>query len=152
MLDFPAPLRRQHFYREVYSTSNSVYNLYSKSYLLHLFYCNKETIVLVQSLSHVRFLATLWTAACPASLSSTVSQNLLKFMSAESVMLSNYLILCCPSLPAFNLSQLQGLFQWVGSSHQVAKVLELQLKGNCKKVKVKFYNFFKVTLNMICFS
>ena len=28
---------------------------------------------------------------------------------------------------AFNLSQLQGLFQWVNSSHQVAKVLEFQL-------------------------
>ena len=33
-----------------------------------------------------------------------------------------------PSPPAFNLSQHQGLFQWVGSSHQVAKVLELQLQ------------------------
>ena len=32
------------------------------------------------------------------------------------------------SLLAFNLSQHQGLFQWVGSSHQVAKVLELQLQ------------------------
>ena len=31
-----------------------------------------------------------------------------------------------PSLPALNRSQHQGLFQWVGSSHQVAKVLELQ--------------------------
>ena len=31
------------------------------------------------------------------------------------------------SLPAFNLSQHQGLFQWVSSSHQVAKVLEFQL-------------------------
>ena len=30
--------------------------------------------------------------------------------------------------PAFNLSQHQGLFKWVSSSHQVAKVLELQLK------------------------
>ena len=29
---------------------------------------------------------------------------------------------------SFNLSQHQGLFQWVGSSHQVAKVLELQLQ------------------------
>ena len=28
--------------------------------------------------------------------------------------------------PAFNLSQQQGLFQWVSSSHQVAKVVELQ--------------------------
>ena len=31
-----------------------------------------------------------------------------------------------PSPPALNLSQYQGLFQWVGSSHQVAKVSELQ--------------------------
>ena len=30
--------------------------------------------------------------------------------------------------PALNLSQHQGLFQWVSSSHQVAKVLELQLQ------------------------
>ena len=35
--------------------------------------------------------------------------------------------LSSPSPPAFNLSQHQGLFQWVGSSHQVAKVLEFQL-------------------------
>ena len=33
-----------------------------------------------------------------------------------------------PSPPAFNLSQHQGLFQWVSSSHQVTKVLELQLQ------------------------
>ena len=33
-----------------------------------------------------------------------------------------------PSLPAHNLSQHQGLFRWVSSSHQVAKLLELQLQ------------------------
>ena len=33
-----------------------------------------------------------------------------------------------PSPPALNLSQHQGLFQWVGSSHLVAKVLELQFQ------------------------
>ena len=33
-----------------------------------------------------------------------------------------------PSPPALNLSHHQGLFQWVGSSHQVAKLLELQLQ------------------------
>ena len=32
-----------------------------------------------------------------------------------------------PPSPAFNLAQHQGLFQWVNSSHQVAKVLELKL-------------------------
>jgi len=36
--------------------------------------------------------------------------------------------LSSPSPPALNLSQHQGLFQWVTSSHQVAKVLELQLQ------------------------
>ena len=33
-----------------------------------------------------------------------------------------------PSPPALSLSQPQGLFQWVGSLHQVARVLELQLQ------------------------
>ena len=36
--------------------------------------------------------------------------------------------LSSPSPPAFNLSQNQGLFKWVSSSHQVAKVLEFQLQ------------------------
>ena len=36
--------------------------------------------------------------------------------------------LLSPSLPAFNFSQHQGLFKWVSSSHQVAKVLEIQLQ------------------------
>ena len=36
--------------------------------------------------------------------------------------------LSSPSPPAFNLSQHQGLFKWVMSSHQVAKVLEFQLQ------------------------
>ena len=36
--------------------------------------------------------------------------------------------LLSPSPPVFNLSQHEGLFQWVGYLHQVAKVLELQLQ------------------------
>ena len=36
--------------------------------------------------------------------------------------------LSSPSPPALNLSQQQGLFQWVSSWHQVARVLELQLQ------------------------
>ena len=36
--------------------------------------------------------------------------------------------LSSPSPPALNLSQHQGLFKWVDSSHQVAKVLEFQLQ------------------------
>ena len=48
----------------------------------------------VQSFSHVQLFATQWTAACLTSLFITNSQNLLKLMSMESVMLSNHLILC----------------------------------------------------------
>ena len=36
--------------------------------------------------------------------------------------------LSSPSTPAFNLSRYQGLFQWVSSLHQLAKVLEFQLQ------------------------
>ena len=52
----------------------------------------------VDSLSAVWFFAIPWSAACQASLSSTVSCSLLKFMSIESVMLTNSLILGCPLL------------------------------------------------------
>ena len=50
----------------------------------------------VQLLSHVQLFATPWTAARQASLSITNSQSLFKLMSIESVMPSNYLILCRP--------------------------------------------------------
>ena len=52
----------------------------------------------VQLLSHVWQFGTPWTAAGQSSLSITNSQSLLKFMSVESVMPSNHLILCCPLL------------------------------------------------------
>ena len=55
-------------------------------------------VVIVQLLSRVWLFATPWTAACQASLSSTIFQSLHKFMSIESVMPSNHLILCCPLL------------------------------------------------------
>ena len=83
----------------------------------------------VQLLSHVWLIACPWTAAHQASLSITNSQSLLKLMSIESVMPSSHLILCCLLLLLPNLSQHQGLFQWVSSSHQVAKVLELQYQS-----------------------
>ena len=79
---------------------------------------------LAQSLSRVQLLATPWTAACQAPLSFTISQSLLKFMSNESVMLFNDLFLCYPLL--FCLPSFPTSFPVVSSSHQVAKVLELQ--------------------------
>ena len=70
---------------------------------------NIHSHVVVQLLSCVQLFATPWAAAHQASLPFTVSRSLLKFMSIESEMLSNHLILCRPLL--LNLSQHQGLFQ-----------------------------------------
>ena len=73
--------------------------------------------------------ATPWTAAHQVSLSFTFSWSLLRLLSIELVMPSEpFCALLSLSPPAFNLCQPQGLFQWVGSLHQVARVLELQLQ------------------------
>ena len=83
----------------------------------------------VQLLSHVRLFATPWIAARQASLSITISRSSLRLMSIESVMPSSQPILSRPLLllPP-NPSQHQSLFQWVNTSHEVAKVLEFQLQ------------------------
>ena len=87
------------------------------------FFTNWATREALQSLSRVQLFAIPWTAAQQASLSFTISLSLLRLMSTESVMPSNHLILCYPPSPlALNL------FQWVGSLHQVVKVLEFQLQ------------------------
>ena len=51
--------------------------------------------------------------------------------------------LSSPSPPAFYLSKHQGLFQWVGSSHQVAKVLKLQLQWGCLILYICIFSFKK---------
>ena len=51
-------------------------------------------VVAVQSLSGIQLFVTPLTAACPVSLSFSMSQSLLKLTSIESVMPSNHLILC----------------------------------------------------------
>ena len=90
-----------------------------------------------QLLSCVQLFVTLWTAAFQSSLSFTISQFAQTHVHWAGDA-SNHLILY-HHLLALNLSQHQGLFQWVGTSHQdvqstgasisasVAKVLELQL-------------------------
>ena len=60
-------------------------------------------VIVVHWLSYAGLFATPWTATCQAPLSSIMSQSLLKFLSIESVMPSNHLILCSPLLLfAFN--------------------------------------------------
>ena len=81
---------------------------------------------LVQSLRCVLLFVTPWTAAHQAALSFAISQSLLKFMYIDAIQPFHPLSPTSP--PALNLSQHQSLFQRVGSSNQVAKVLELQLQ------------------------
>ena len=86
-------------------------------------------IYIIQLLSCDQPFVIPWAVAHQASLFFTISQSWLKITSIESVMSSNHLILCHPLLfLPFSLSQHQGLFQWVSSSNQVAKVLELQFQ------------------------
>ena len=89
----------------------------------------------VQSLSCVWNFETPWTAARQASLSITNSQSLLKLMSLESIIQASH-PLSSPSL-AFNLSQHQGLFKWVSSSHQVAKVLGVSASASVLPMNIQ---------------
>ena len=68
------------------------------SFPMHLILIIVVVVVVVQSLSHIWLFATPWITARQAPLSSIISQSLLKFMSTESVILSNHFLLCCPVL------------------------------------------------------
>ena len=91
----------------------------------------KQYCIVVQTFSHVWLFATPWMAVYHSwyagmlpgpSLSPRVHSNtcLLSWWYCPTIL--------PPSPSALNLSQHQGLFQWVGSSHQGAKVLELQFQ------------------------
>ena len=82
----------------------------------------------VQSFSCVQLSATPWITAHQASLSITNSWSLLKLMPIGNVIQPSH-PLSSPSPPVPNPSQHQGLFKWVNSSHEVAKVLEFQLQS-----------------------
>ena len=56
-------------------------------------------------------------------------------------------LLSSPSTPAFNLSQHQGLFQWISSSHHVAKVLELQHHIKTLRTPFSFVMFCSLACN-----
>ena len=66
--------------------------------------------VVVQLLSCAQLFVTLWTAAQQVPLSFTVSQNSLRFLSIESVILSNNLILCHPFFHLPSIFPSVGIF------------------------------------------
>ena len=97
-------------YKEALGLSSSDF---VKPNLLLIF--SQRALSSVQSLSHVWFFVTPWTAARHAPLSITNSRSLLKLMSIESVMPSNHLILCHPLLlssvfPSIRVSSNESVF------------------------------------------
>ena len=99
--------------------------------------------VVVQSPNRARLFATPWTAAHQVSLPLTISQSLTKFMSLESVMPSNHLILWHPLL-LLSIFPSIGVFSNESAVHirpKVAKVLELQLQLQSFQKYLGFISF-----------
>ena len=98
-------------------------------FFLHVFFYSSFQFSSVQSLSHVWLFVTSWTTAMPGL---PVHHQLPEFTQihihrvGDAIQPSHPLSSLSP--PASNPSQHQGLFQWVNSLHEVAKVLEFQLQ------------------------
>ena len=94
-----------------------------------------SSIVVAQSLSHVRVFVS------PRFIGFLVLHHLPQFAQTHVRWVDDAIQPSYPlsslSPPALNLSQHQGLFQWVSSSHQVAKVLELQLQHQSFPVNIQ---------------
>ena len=122
-----------------------------------IFYSVYVIVVVVQSLSHVQLFTTLWISAHQASLSFSISQSFSNSCHwvGDAIQLSHPLSSSSPP-PALSLSQNQGLFQWVGSLHQVVKVfmwciifinsLHLWSKSHL----IIMYAPFNMLLNLVC--
>ena len=100
--------------------------------------CTSLHLVVAQALSCVWLFAIPWTAACQASLSFSILWSLLKFMSTESKMLTNHLILCLPilvlpsifpSIRVFPVSQLFILGGHSTGASAAASVLPMKIQG-----------------------
>ena len=100
---------------------------------------------------HVQLFETPWTAACQASLSFTVSQSLLKFMSTELMMLtiSSSTVLfssCLQSFPASGSFQKSQLFVSGGQSIEAsasASVLPVNIQG-WFSLRIDWFNLLAV--------
>ena len=120
----PLPPHREQFTSQVLITRSDTQKLKLANLGLHL-----QLFSSVQLLSHVWLFATPWTAAHQASLSITNSPEFTQthvHWVGDAIQPSDPLL--SPSPPALNLSQNQGPLKWVSSSHQVAKILELQFQ------------------------
>ena len=132
----------EHHYMNIYS-AHKTYQPKQKSWFLNQHTCTSPNLSILRKgivihpnvhVTHLVFqpLSWVWLFATPVDCSMPgfpvlCCLLLLRLKSIESVMLIQPSYpLSSPSLPAFHLSHHQGLMQWVSSSHQVTKILELQ--------------------------
>ena len=98
----------------------------------------------VQLLSHVWLFVTPWTAACQVSLSITNSNSCPSNWWCHPIISSPV-----PSPPAFNLSQPQGVLQWVSSSHQTGQSIGASASASVLPVNIQ--DWFPLALTgLIC--
>ena len=93
--------------------------------------CLKLTIIFLRTMNQIRSVAQLCPALCDPmnrNMPGLPVHQLPEFTQTHVHQVGDAIQWSHPLLfsPAFNLSHHQGLFQWVSSSHQVAKVLEFQ--------------------------
>ena len=101
----------------------------------------KGTYQSVQSLSHVWLFVIPWTVAHVTSLSFTIFTSLFKFMSIESAMLSNHLILCHPLLllPSI-LSSIRVFF------NELALHIRCSIETSASVLPMNFQGWFSLRL------
>ena len=147
-LPFPSPIHKhtvetiyvitgficELFFEYMYNSQLNFWGWQFNSFMVHFIQVNsfvkspqRVHLRSVQLLSHIWLFAT--SRAICGTPGSPVLHYLLEFAQIHVHWVSDAiqpsLPLSSPSPPALNLSQHQGLFQWVDSLHQVAKVLDL---------------------------
>ena len=112
------------------------YSLFSWAYSLYMFKRRLPVMIFKYSISSVQFSHSVMSDSlrphepqyarppCPSPIPESTQTHV--HWVGDAIQPSYPL--SSPSPPALNLSQHQGLFKWVSSSHQVAKVLEFQLQ------------------------
>ena len=75
---------------------SQIYNIFLGPVFKWLIYFDMISLLLL--FSHVWLFAAPWTASCQPSMSFTIAWSLLKPMSIDSMVTSNYHVLCCPCL------------------------------------------------------
>ena len=115
----------------------------------------KTFFVVVQSLNYVQLLVTPWTAACLASLSFTISQGLLKLMSIELVMPSNYFVLCCPLLllpsifPSIKVFSNKSALRFMWPKHQIFSISPSNEYSGLISFRIEWFDLLAVHIKYI---